>query len=508
MKPSFQDKLKALKSQPATQQPSIISDKKAQRRAQERSMRQDVALNWLESLLMHYDDGIDIQQIAQMFVQHYTTDATQLLQSGASQRKLNLVVVDFLRHFLAPAPIPEELASAYVLLAKAYGFSPEERTQLRSASYNLNRHRQKCAALEDKCTKLSQEIATLKPHIEQERTRLAEAKRQLEEGASFMGRFSQEHRDALQAAQNAIDHFEIAHGAKLTEIELEHEMADTDLMMARQHLSTSESMAKSIVDTYQESLLTWIEPFGLSGDELLPGTIIPPGSYWRGSSEGQSDEQPLKTVRLSQSLWVSNIPVTQGIFTAVTGYNPSARADLQRPVEMISWFDALQFCNQLSELEGLNAVYKIGATGEVDVNWNADGYRLPTESEREIAARATDNTIYSGSDDAANVAWTLENAHNKTQRVRRRRPNGWGLYDMSGNVWEWCWDGYHEAYYATSPKQDPRGPEHFSNRVLRGGSATLPKDRARVSNRYHLPPNIRDAMVGFRVVRQVDAHVQ
>ena len=127
-------------------------------------------------------------------------------------------------------------------------------------------------------------------------------------------------------------------------------------------------------------------------------------------------------------------------------------------MEKVSWDDAIAFCNKLSEREGLKPYYQFG-TGAYSPG--GDGYRLPTEAEWEYACRAGSTTRYSFGDDAASLgefAWFDSNSDSKTHPVGQKQPNAWGLYDMHGNVWEWCWDWYESYYYRQSPDVDPVGP--------------------------------------------------
>ncbi|ORT57022.1 SUMF1/EgtB/PvdO family nonheme iron enzyme [Streptomyces sp. CB03238] len=183
-------------------------------------------------------------------------------------------------------------------------------------------------------------------------------------------------------------------------------------------------------------------------------------------------------------------PVTQAWYAHVTGLRPSSAPPGDRlPVEGVSWWDAVRFCNALSEREGLTPAYRF-RTDEEGVEWDAsaDGYRLPTEAEWEHACRAgTTGARYGPLDE---IAWHRGNSDERTHDVGGRPPNAWGLYDMLGNVWEWCWDLYDPEVYGTY-------------RVLRGGGWFDERWSCRASVRRRSHPTLRIDDVGFRVARSL-----
>ncbi|MGW0467899.1 formylglycine-generating enzyme family protein [Streptomyces sp. NPDC003027] len=184
-------------------------------------------------------------------------------------------------------------------------------------------------------------------------------------------------------------------------------------------------------------------------------------------------------------------PVTQHLYGEVTGLWPAAARGDRLPVENVSWWDAVRFCNALSEREGLTPAYRLGggpgADGE-SVEWDtsADGYRLPTEAEWEHACRAgTDGPRYGPLDE---IAWYRDNAGERVREVGGKRPNSWGFHDMLGNVWDWCWDLYDPEVYGTY-------------RVLRGGGWFDEHWSCRASARRRSHPTFQVDDVGFRLAR-------
>ncbi|NNN32322.1 formylglycine-generating enzyme family protein [Streptomyces sp. S3(2020)] len=180
-------------------------------------------------------------------------------------------------------------------------------------------------------------------------------------------------------------------------------------------------------------------------------------------------------------------PVTQALYAQVTGARPAAAETGRLPVEGVSWWDAVGFCDALSERDGLKPAYRLSPGGDhVDWDASADGYRLPTEAEWEHACRAgTTGPRYGPLDD---IAWYRGNSDERIHEVGGRRPNAWGLYDTLGNVWEWCWDVYDAEVYG-------------SYRVLRGGGWFDEHWSCRASVRRRSHPTFRVDDVGFRVAR-------
>ncbi len=229
---------------------------------------------------------------------------------------------------------------------------------------------------------------------------------------------------------------------------------------------------------------------------------IEPGSFRMGSpedEEGRGGDETLHEVRITRPFELGRMPVTQALWTPVTGTNPSQFVGEERPVEGVSWLDAVAFCNSLSLDAGLRPAYRIDGS---KVTWDrdADGIRLPTEAEWEYAARACGRHRYSGSDDLTAVAWCFKNSSGRTHRVARKEPNAWALHDMTGNVWEWCWDRY--GPYPEQATVDPAGPDFGSFRIFRGGSWTYGEERdLRLAARDKSVPATRGNHLGLRLAR-------
>jgi formylglycine-generating enzyme required for sulfatase activity len=184
-------------------------------------------------------------------------------------------------------------------------------------------------------------------------------------------------------------------------------------------------------------------------------------------------------------------PLTQAEYADVTGARPSTAGDGDRlPVDGVSWWDAVRFCNALSTREGLAPAYRVAAGGVVEWDGAAGGYRLPTEAEWEHACRAgTTGPRYGELDE---IAWYRDNSEGRVREVGGKRPNAWGLHDMLGDVWEWCWDVYDPERYGTY-------------RVLKGGGWFDEHWSCRTSVRRRTHPTLRIEDLGFRVARSLPA---
>jgi formylglycine-generating enzyme required for sulfatase activity len=222
----------------------------------------------------------------------------------------------------------------------------------------------------------------------------------------------------------------------------------------------------------------------LGGGAKMELVRIPAGEFLMGSpmseASRENNEGPQHRVRISKPFYLGKYEVTQGQWVAVMGENPSNfKGDDRLPVENISWNDCVEFCRKVSQKTGVRI-------------------RLPSEAEWEYACRAGSTTAYSFGDspDAlGQYAWYEDNWDSKTHPVGQKKPNVWGLYDMHGNVGEWCADWYGEGYYRQSPPTDPSGPTSGELRVIRSGWFW----GCRSAHRDRAPPGFRHRYLGFRV---------
>ena len=212
---------------------------------------------------------------------------------------------------------------------------------------------------------------------------------------------------------------------------------------------------------------------------------VSPGEFMMGCSDGDNDcgdeEKPAHRVRITKAFEIGKYEVTQAQWESVMGENYSEFKGANRPVEHVSWLDAQEFLRRLTSKQ--------------------DGYRyrLPTEAEWEFAARAGTTGPYPGEPDE--IGWYTETSGAQTHPVGQKKPNPWGIHDMSGNVWEWTEDWYDVTYYRSSPAIDPKGAPSGRYHTLRGGSWVDQALNARVSKRDYFA-DAADFHIGFRCVRE------
>jgi len=239
------------------------------------------------------------------------------------------------------------------------------------------------------------------------------------------------------------------------------------------------------------------------------------GTFTMGSPPNEPDrrDNEIQHQVTVGSFYMGKYEVTQKEYREIIGTNPSNFKGDNLPVEMVSWYDAIEYCNKRSQKEGLTPAYTINKRQadpnnknrrdnvEWAVTWNknANGYRLPTEAEWEYACRAGTTSAYNtGANISDDTGWYNANT-GSTRPVGQKPANAWGLYDMHGNVWEWCWDW--KGVSTSGARTDPVGPASGSYRVLRGGAWFYPAMFARSAHRGDGNPNDRGRSFGFRLVR-------
>jgi formylglycine-generating enzyme required for sulfatase activity len=278
---------------------------------------------------------------------------------------------------------------------------------------------------------------------------------------------------------------------------------------------------------------------GAKSAPAYPMVLVQGGTFRMGSPDTEPGRNPASETRrevtITKGFYIGKYPVTQDVYESVMGFNPSFFASNpaggeeqgKRPVEQVSWYDAIVFCNTLSALTGLSPVYEIkGSTDPSDWGtvptranapaWDAvglrsaNGYRLPTDAEWEYACRAGTTTAfncgtsaYAGMGDYAAIVdplgWYAGNCANKTHEVGKKSANAWGLYDMHGNVYEWCGDW--TGVYGAGPAADPAGPASGVYRMVRGGRWGSEARYLRSASWGIASPWSRISNLGFRLVR-------
>ncbi len=283
----------------------------------------------------------------------------------------------------------------------------------------------------------------------------------------------------------------------LAQVKIQQEAADKAAQTRREQeaadRSEQERLAREAEKAEQERLAKEAEEKRLA-DAAAESNLLQPamvlvkgGTFNMGDDQSEnSHEKPAHPVTLSD-FYIAKTEVTQAMWRAVMGNNPSDFKDCdQCPVEQVSWNDVQAFIQKLNAKTNKK-------------------YRLPTEAEWEYAARGGAKSqafTYAGSNNLDEVGWHGSNSEKKTHLVGQKKANELGLYDMSGNVWEWCQDWYNAAYYQKSPANNSQGPNTGSNRVYRGGSWIRYPTSARVAGRNFLLPGSRFNDIGFRLARQ------
>ena len=247
------------------------------------------------------------------------------------------------------------------------------------------------------------------------------------------------------------------------------------------------------------------------GQKLVKMVEVEGGTFTMGNKTGSSDDEKTEHEVTLSSFYISQFEINfdeYSAFCKIAGYaEPSGQKSF--PITNITWEKAVMFCNWLSGRDGLDHAYEIERndkkkTFSAKCNFKASGYRLPTEAEWEFAAKGGTRSkgyIYSGSNSPYDVAWFSENYKGLEHKSGEKYPNELGIYDMTGNVAEWCWDNYDKDYYKKSEKTDPLGSKIEAEKVFRGGSRRDKIELIGLSRRNKLDRKSKDFYVGFRVVK-------
>jgi formylglycine-generating enzyme required for sulfatase activity len=264
----------------------------------------------------------------------------------------------------------------------------------------------------------------------------------------------------------------------------------------------------------RESLALLLFTGGQSEEGTPAGFVLVPSGTFSMGGPVFDWEKPVHQVTIRRAFYMSDHQVTQKEWYDVMDTTVKQQRDMRDkglslrgegdnyPMYYVSWYEAIEYCNKRSIMEGLMPAYS-GSGDYIRRDFKANGYRLPTEAEWEWAAKGggKDSMIYeySGSNSVDEVAWYDENSENQTHPVKTKEANSLGLYDMSGNVLEWCWDWY--GSYSSRSQTDPAGAAEGPLRVYRGGSWDRDALYVRSADRDCNPPSVRHFNVGFRLVR-------
>lgn len=274
----------------------------------------------------------------------------------------------------------------------------------------------------------------------------------------------------------------------------------------------------------KEDLSERVEQQQFMWGELQRMHLIPKGMFMMGALPDDKAyltlETPRHTVIMNTGFRMGKYPVTEKLYADVMGNREETTSPFT-PINKVSWWDAIIFCNRLSAREDLEPVYSIppsvhkayaeqkgdrcyeldAQSNQVEWKREADGYRLPTEAEWEYAARGGEQYLYAGSDGPNDVAWYTNNCSWRRKTVGEKNGNGFGLYDMSGHVWEWIWDSAFRQYTSTAQCDPIYTDESTGYRVVRGGCWTRNAESTRLSNRSSFMSSTRELSVGFRIAR-------
>lgn len=460
----------------------------------EKELEQRAALleAWIQVLEL-INEGQSKEDVLWAFLKAYDTPNMKTISLEGKEKHIDFIELDLVKWLRSGQPLPEDLYTAYVTsIQKHYGH-----VEVDTGAEIWKKKEAECKREERAVHALRQNFERLEQEYKRKEQHLLELDKQIKRRFPFYARLGAEYKAANDDYEAQVLAFQEGVSAQVENASNDLTMRETELLLKKEELLKRKKQQKQRPAKEDERLF-WLTPLGLQPRDF-PMVTVAKGKHWRGGFEDPIT-QPAKQILLD-SFSISPSLVTQALFLAVEDEFVNRESGLLKPLTRVSWEEAITFCNALSDIYGYKPAYVITSSGDVRWKTERNGFRLPTEAEWEAAARAQQSGEFAGGDQHASVAWTAENALNSIKTVRRKRCNEWGLYDMSGLVWEWVWDGFSPDYYAHSPKENPMGPAEHSKRVIRGGSVSSHPDRARVWVRASAPPKAKDAFLGFRLAR-------
>ena len=439
------------------------------------------------------DGGQSKEDVLWAFLKAYDTPAMKTISLEGKEKHIDFIELDLVKWLRSGQEVPEDLYAAYVTsIQKHYGHTESD-----AGDELWKRKEAECSKDEREVVKLRQHVAQLEEEYKSKEQQLIDLDKQIKRRFPFYSRLGIDYKTANDDYESQVLAFQEGIAKQLETASHDLTMRDTELLLKKEEISKWRGSQKTRPKKNDERIF-WLQPLGLKARDF-PMVMIEKGKHWRGGFEDPIT-QPAKQIMLDQ-FSISPSIVTQALFLAVEDEFINRESGLLKPLTRVSWEEAIDFCNALSDIYGYRPAYITTSSGELRWKRERNGFRLPTEAEWEAAARSQNSGEFAGGDQYSSLAWTAENALNSIKNVRRKRPNEWGIYDMSGLVWEWVWDGFSPDYYGQSPKENPIGPTQFTKRVIRGGSVSSHPDKARVWVRSSAPPKARDAFLGFRLAR-------
>jgi formylglycine-generating enzyme required for sulfatase activity len=371
----------------------------------------------------------------------------------------------------------------------------------------------------EKKSNLDQAVKKSKDKLSDAKKRLEDARENLDKDIEKLEKKQEEARERFISAgegrkeklqssvRRKVNVLTVEYNQHRDQIILDFDQQQRELEALLKNYRIEQERAKDKIDGLKEAYPKdwWIvkqlvevgrERFEMVGIEV--GTFIM--GALRDDNMAQAVEKPRHEVTLTKNIWMGVVPVSQALYDLVIGSNPSKQKHPENPVENVSWYDAIEFCNRLSTMHGYTIAYQ-WKNKILVCDQDANGYRLPTEAEWEYAARADKDYLFAGSHDVKEVAWFGDNSDYRPQKLGLRKPNDFGLQDMSGNVWEWCFDGF--SVYPSNSVVDPIGEPEADKKIRRGGSWRNKPSALRITHRSNSNPKRFSNACGFRLVRNV-----